>query len=264
MRQSLPLAVAAFLVACGAGRAADTDDKLVHDLVAQFQNPKNSVEVRSTAIRALGALGWPGRTALPDLIKFLEDPDERKAARETVGPYYQAIEALGRLGPVAREAVPALVKAKGVAVPYDQAIDTALENILIPPVGTLYNYLGLLRDNDPSARLMAAKALRTYPAEASLILPALRESAERDPDPDVKRVAAESVTEVTKRELTRLAQLLKDRDENVRMLAAKALGRMGPSAAAALPALHEAAKDADADVGCVAKNAIAAIQSKKP
>jgi len=221
------LAAAAFLITCGACRADDKDDKLVSDLVAQFRNPKNSLEVRSTAIRALGALGWPGRTAIPDLIKFLEDPDERRAARETVGPYYQAIEALGRLGPVAREAVPALVKAKGVATPYDQAIDSALENILIPQPGTLLNYLGLLRDNDPSARLMAAKALRTYPAEASQVLPYLRMAADKDPDPDVKRVAAETVTAVTQREVARLEQLLKDRDENVRMLAAKALGTWG-------------------------------------
>ncbi len=235
------LAAAAFLITCGACRADDKDDKLVSDLVAQFRNPKNSLEVRSTAIRALGALGWPGRTAIPDLIKFLEDPDERRAARETVGPYYQAIEALGRLGPVAREAVPALVKAKGVATPYDQAIDSALENILIPQPGTLLNYLGLLRDNDPSARLMAAK----------------------DPDPDVKRVAAETVTAVTQREVARLEQLLKDRDENVRMLAAKALGHMGTAARGAAAALREAAaKDADADVRAVAANALTKVQAR--
>jgi HEAT repeat protein len=266
MRKPLLLTVAALLLACGAGRAADSDDKLVRDLVAEFTNPKNSNEVRSTAIRALAALGWPGKSAIPDLIKFLDNPEERKAARETTGPYYHAIEALGRLGPVAREAVPSLVMAKGIAAAYDQAIDAALENILIPPPGTVFNLLAPLRDNDPSARLMAAKALRTYPVDASLVLPLLRDAAANDPDPDVKRVAAESVEAVTKREVERLAGLLKDKDENVRVLAAKALGRMGLAAKDALPALKEAAEDKDKDVSCVAKNAIEKIQSapRKP
>src|SRR5262249_28349755 len=115
-----------FLVACTAGRAAEPDEKLIKDLVALFENPKNTPEVRSTAIRALGGLGWSGRSALPTLIKFLDNPEERRLAREdigpweNVGPWYYVIEAIGQMGPAAKEAVPSLVKAKGVLAAFDQ------------------------------------------------------------------------------------------------------------------------------------------------
>jgi HEAT repeat protein len=256
------LSLAALFVACAAGRAADTNEKLVRELVALFKDPKNRPEVRSTAIRALGTLGWSGRTALPDLIKVLEDPEERKAAAASLGPYYQAIVAVGQMGTGATEAAPALVKAKGIAPAYDQAIDVALGNILQQPGGGVYSLIGALGDNDPSVRLMAAKALRRYPPDVAPVLPALREAAAKDPDLDVRRVAGESVRLVTQDEVTRLAQLLNDKDENVRLLAAKALGRMGLSAAAAAPALKEAAaKDSDPDVRAVAKNALAKVLS---
>ncbi len=264
MWKSFLLSAAVLIGACAAGRAADTSDKLVRDLLAVFNDPKNTPEVRATAIRALGALGWPGRDAVPDLIKFLGDPEERKAAKDTLGPYYQAIEALGRLGPTARAAVPALVKAKGIAAPYDQAIDGALENILLPSPATLFALLGSLRDNDPSVRLLAAKAVRNYSVDYAIVAPLLRESAAKDPDPDVKRVAKESLDLLTQAEVKRLVQLLKeDRDENVRVLAAKALGNMKADADSAVPALKEAvAKDTDPDVKCVAKNAIEMITAK--
>jgi HEAT repeat protein len=107
---------------------------------------------------------------------------------------------------------------------------------------------------------MAARALRTFPAESALVLPVLREAV-KDPDPDVRRVAEESVKQVTKHEVERLTALLKDRNEDVRVLAAKAIGRMGAAAADALPALKKAAEeDADADVRSVANNAMQKIK----
>jgi HEAT repeat protein len=261
MRKLFLVSVTALLVTCGTGRADDTDDKLIQDLLVLLKNRKNSDDVRTTAVRALGALGWPGRAAVPDLIKFLNDAEERKAAADSVGPYLQVIESLGRLGHAARDAAPALVKAKGIAAPYDQAINQSLESILVPPAGTVYSLLASLRDYDPNVRLLAARALRAYPAEANAVLPALRESVARDPDPDVKRVAADSIQLVVSQEVARLVGLLKDRDDNVRVLAAKALGKMGSPAREAVPALQEAAaKDPDPDVQCVAKDAIRLIQ----
>jgi HEAT repeat protein len=264
MWKSFFLSAVVLVGACAVGRSAEPGDKLVSDLVAVLQNPKNTPEVRTTAIRALGALGWPGRTAVPDLVKFLNDPVERKAARETLGPYLQVIEALGRIGAGAREAVPTLVKAKGIAGTYDQAIDGALENILVPSPATVYALLSSLRDNDPAVRLLAAKTVATFPAEYAIVASLLRESVAKDPDADVKRVARESLELITQAEVKRLVQLLKeDRDENVRVLAAKALGQMKGDAKTAVEALKEAAeKDKDPDVKCVAKNAIEKITAK--
>jgi HEAT repeat protein len=266
MWKSLLLSALVLSPADSAGLAADPGDKQVRDLVAVFQNPKNSSDVRTTAVRALGALGWPTRDDVPDLIKFLDDPEERKEARESIGPYLAVIEAVGRLGPVARTAVPTLVKAKGIAAPYDQAIDAALESILLPAPGTVYSLLGSLRDNDPAVRLLAARTLRNYPVEYVVVAPVLRESAAKDPDADVRRVVGETLKVLTKAEVDRLVALLKDPDANVRVLAAKALGHMGADAKDALPALKGARDNPkeDADVRAVAGNAIKKIDEAKP
>jgi len=269
MYKPLFLAAAALLVACLPLRAAESDEQLVQKLVVILKDHTNKPGVRATALRSLAALGWTGRTALPDLIKLLDDADERKVARDTVGawdtmgPYYYAIEAIGQMGTGAREAVPALIRAKGAVPAFEQTIDTALRNLLQSSDPNVFSLLVALRDNDPAVRLAAAKALRRYPADLAVVEPALREAAKGDPDPDVRKVAAESAQEVVKAEVARLARLLKESDENVRLLAAKALGRMGPAARDAVPALKEAAaKDADSDVRCVAEGALKKIQGK--
>ena len=60
-------------------------------------------------------------------------------------------------------------------------------------------------------------------------------------------------------EVTKLVKQLRDKDEFVRLKAAKALGKLGADAKDALPALNEALKDDDADVRSVAKQALASI-----
>jgi HEAT repeat protein len=267
MWKPIILTCGALLLACTAGQAAESDEKLVRDLVELFENPKNKPEVRATAIRALGGLGWSGHSALPNLIKFLDNPEERRLALDplgswdTMGPWYYVIQALGQMGPAAKEAVPSLVKAKGMLAAFDQDIDDALKNILQQPetIGLLIG----LRSADPSVRLFAARALRTSTGDYAAVHPALLVTANTDPDQDVKRVAKESADQVAKAEATRLAQLLNDRDENVRLLAAKALGKMGPLAASAVPALDKViAKDADSDVQAVARSARKKITGK--
>jgi hypothetical protein len=256
------VAVAAILVACAAGRAADTDDKLVADLIAQFKDPKVRPEVRSTAIRALAGLGYPSRAAIPDLIKLLDDPQEKKAARDALGPYYQAIIALGRIGAPARDAVPSLVKAKGMAAVYDQAIDTALESILLPPPGTEAAVLAALKDFDPSIRAGAARALANYASDAAKVLPPLRDAA-KDPDPEVSRAAKDAIDQITQVEVYRLAQALRDRDVNVRLLAAKTLKNYGAESAPALAVLNEAARDRDPDVSRVAQETAQLVSAEE-
>jgi len=267
MRRPLLLACAALLLACTGGRAAAADEKLVADLVKLLNDRKNKPEVRSTAIHALGALGWSGISALDDLLRILDDPEERRLARETLGPWdtmgpwYYAIEAIGQMGPGAQRAVPSLVKAKGVIPPFDPAIDDALRNLLhLPDVTGL---LGGLRSADPGVRLFAARTLRTVSGDYAAVYPALIQAAKTDPDSDVRGVAAESAALVAKGEAARLARLLKDSDENVRLLAAKALGKMGILAADAVPALNEViAKDTDPDVKAVAQSAKKKITGK--
>jgi HEAT repeat protein len=267
MWKPIILTCGALLIACTAGHAAESDEKLVRDLVELFKDPRNKPEIRSTAIKALGGLGWAGHAALPDLIKFLDSPEERRLALDplgswdTMGPWYYVIQALGQMGPAAKEAVPSLVKAKGMLAAFDQEIDNALRNILQQPetIGLLIG----LRSADPSVRLFAARALRTSAGDYAAVHPALLVTANTDPDADVKHVAKESADQVAKTEATRLAQLLKDKDENVRLLAAKALGKMGPLAVSAVPELDKTiAEDTDSDVKAVARSARKKITGK--
>jgi HEAT repeat protein len=60
-------------------------------------------------------------------------------------------------------------------------------------------------------------------------------------------------------EVIKLVKQLRDKDEFVRLKAAKALGKLGADAKDALPALTDALKDEDADVRAVAKQAVATI-----
>lgn len=59
--------------------------------------------VRRQAVQALAALGADAKTAVPSLIRAMDDTDD--AVREG------AMAALGRIGPAAEEAVPALLRA---------------------------------------------------------------------------------------------------------------------------------------------------------
>jgi HEAT repeat protein len=262
MWKSFVLSTLVLFGACAAGRAQPAD-RLVRDLVGVFEDAKYPPETRATALRALGALGWPARDDLPPLIKFLDDPDERKSARDTLGPYIVVIEAIGRLGPAARLAVPTLVRAKGIAAPYDQAIERSLESILVPTPGTAYALLTSLGDHDPTVRLLAVKTLPTYPVDYVVVAPLLRELAAKDADADVRGVARETLVLLTKAEVDHLVLLLKDPDDTARLLSARALGRMGADAAGAAKALQATADgDKDADVRAVARNALQKIAAK--
>src|SRR5262249_29606383 len=60
-----------------------------------------------------------------------------------------------------------------------------------------------------------------------------------------------------------LIRALKDKDEAVRLKAAKGLGRMGEEAKGAIPALTQALKESDEDVRRVAAAALDKIKGKK-
>lgn len=64
-----------------------------------------------------------------------------------------------------------------------------------------------------------------------------------------------------KEEIPTLVKQLKDKDETVRLKAAKTLGKLGVAAKESLPALTDALKDKDEDVRSVAKKSIASIKA---
>jgi len=80
----------------------------------------------------------------------------------------------------------------------------------------------------------------------------------------VQTNAAAALTRIGAPAVPALIELLKHAREVVRMLAAGALGDMGPEARAALPALRKAGEDSSPDVREAAKEAIRNIESAPP
>lgn len=74
--------------------------------------------------------------------------------------------------------------------------------------------------------------------------------------------ASQAAMSQAKADIPELIKQLKDKDEFVRLKAAKSLGKLGADAKDALVPLQEvAAKDADADVRAVAKQAVETINT---
>lgn len=72
-------------------------------------------ELSAAAAEALGKIGPPARTAVPELIALVEGPER--------GPRLAAIDALGRMGPSALFAIPALERAAQTEPRAQQALE---------------------------------------------------------------------------------------------------------------------------------------------
>jgi HEAT repeat protein len=228
-------------------------------------------DFRQGIMRTAYALSRIGPVAVPPLIKALAESDTTLRAG--------AARALGGMGPAAREAVPALIQNLGDS--QDPARDEAIQAIALigPAAGSAL--VAALQDSEARRRAGAAGALAQidppfrdgaraieqaaakeqdasvraalFPALArsgvvpercvALILPAVTD------ENDALRHAALNALLATpalrSAAVPKLAVLLKDANPGVRERAARSLGRVGPGAVAALPALLDAARAAD-------------------
>ena len=199
--------------------------------LAQQLKDKDPI-IRLKAARELAKLGPTGKTALPALKEALKDPDE-----DVVTAVKRAVQAIG-----------------------DEAPD---------PVAALVKQL---KDKDPIVRLKAIRELTKLGAAARDALPTLQE-ASKDSDEDVQASAKRAILAIAAEPVTKpeppspttaLLKQLQDKDPLVRIQAARDLGKLGPMAKDAVPALTEALKDADEDVRSVAKRSLDAIQGTEP
>jgi HEAT repeat protein len=231
--------------------------------------------VRGNAAWALGRIGRPAEPAIPLLIETLQ-------SRGHVSVRRNSAEALGNFGPAAKAAVPRLVTAltdDDMLVRVNAAL--ALWRIERHPKA-VPALVEMLQRGDAAAAYQAAVALGSINvsgtghhapmvgvplgnAEKS-VAPALVE-AFRHPDADVRRVAARSAGQLGPAVLPTLEKPLADRDEDVRSMAVEALGWMGPEAVAPLaralkdkaPAPRRAAARALGRMGLPAKAAESAL-----
>jgi HEAT repeat protein len=174
------------------------------------------------AFRILGPAGAP---AIPSLLKVAKQPGESI-------PRYRAIEALGGIG---QQSLTALLSIATNQIEYDMVRYSAAKNIGrfgIQARPAIPDLLNMLEDSDSNAAAGAAEALGNIPfeqAQISQVVPAL---AKASLQPGFMR----------------------------QQMAILALGKLGPLASQAIPALLTASQEPNSFISITAKNSIAQIQ----
>ncbi len=188
-------------------------------LVRGLRDP--DLAIRLSTIDVLEMFGTAARSAAPDLVTALRDPNRfvRWAAART----------LGKIAPVDPEQV-------------------------VP--GLAY----LLNDQDLDLRLQAANSLGLYGPEARAAVPALTRTVARG-DGEIRRAAMLALAAIgpenSRAAIPAITQQLTHENPQVRQTAAQVLGRFGPAARSAEPALMErAGQDSDVDVRKAASDAL--------
>jgi HEAT repeat protein len=205
--------------------------------------------------------GVDGLRPLPSLAKALEDRDARIRA--------EALQDLGQLGPGARAAEPAVRRrlndpdgfVRVYAAETLARIDPHYEvNLAVLLQG--------LKDDKPGVRRAAADVLGGFGGRAQSAIPAQAAALRHDKDPGVRMAVAQTLGAMapgvtaascsSSEAVAALARALaEDRNECVRLLAAKSLLRFGAEAWGALPALRAALRDEKEDIAVVAADVLA-------
>jgi HEAT repeat protein len=225
-------------------------------------------KVRLATVRSLSEFGPAAKSAVPALVALLKDKD--------AWVRWEADQALEAMGPEAKAAVPLLtellkdgdgqVRASAAhllfvmgseanaVVPALSALltdkDVAVRGAAVFSLGklgptTVPLLTESLHDREAVVRGDAARALGRIGPQAKAVVPVLVELI-KDKDRSVRKSATLALMAIRPAPVAELAGFLNSRDMFIRQAAAKSLGRMGPEAKAAIPALI-AALDKDAE-----------------
>lgn len=211
--------------------------------------------VRRHAVWAMGKLGPLARPALRDLGAALKDADPRAASG--------AAQALGNLGTDGAEAVPLLAEAmRGTNIVLCRLAAKALSQIGPPALSTLIAHL---QHTDPFVRGESALALGWMGPAArsavSFLAQAVRGPRGFDERSAAMKKASDSVFSGAATPPTTAApDEAGTTEDNCRVYAAQALGRIGPAAARALPDLQTAVHCGSSALRAAAEQAVRMIQ----
>jgi HEAT repeat protein len=260
------LVLVAVLAAPGLARADESDDELARQLGRMVRDFRLTTAARSEAAHTLAKLGPRAAAAVPDLVIVFDRlrGNEQELLQEAI------VEALGQIGGAARPALPNLARGVYRSADIDLAIRRNTDLILTAPASVEIDLLvRQLISRDPSTRLRATKALADIGPPARGAIPALQ-VALGDSDGDVRRgaIAALRLIDPNAKPSDQLVKAiavdLRNPDPNLRLVAARILGRMGPAAAAAAPDLDGARSDPDPDVRRAAADAFAHVVIPPP
>ncbi len=242
-------------------------------LLAALNHP--DPRVRAEAANALGSLGADAQPAVAQLTQLLSDPNRTvraKAARALVEagpdavpalvsalkdkksrPY--AAAALTEVRPIPDAAVNALIDNLKEPEPEQRgAVQSALITLGPVAVGPL---IGTLKDK--TRRDSAALTLGRMGKSAEAALPDLMEGL-NDPDATFRISSHQALVHMGPSAVPQLIQALKDPSDRVWYSAVLALGKIGPAAKSAVPALMEAMKSDNKGLRILALNALVRIE----
>jgi hypothetical protein len=205
------------------------------------------------AAEALAAMGKSAKPALPSLLKAIPICNDEQIN----ALIQQSLEKIGK------DAVPSLI----------HALKNKDENVRIVAarslctIGTdarpaLAALTGALADSQSAVAEAAAKALANFGPEAKSAVPALLSASRRS-----VAAAEDTLLKLGKDAVPGLIEALGHRDADERDAAADLLGRIGPSAKAAIPTLTTAVHDSSRQVresAAIALEKIKGADSKAP
>jgi hypothetical protein len=171
----------------------------------------------------------------------------------------EAINALKEIGPESDDVVLALL---AVLKDKDRKVQEAAAEAFssFPPEPTTPVLVKAMKSDDHHTRLSSVILLGRIGPKAKAAIPLLKEAVQDD-DLDVSRHTLQSVTAIAPEEAVAVFILaLGSKHDDVRDGAVVSLGKIGPKAKAAIPALKKALKDSNADVRSHAADALRAVE----
>ena len=225
--------------------------------------------VRRHAAWGLGRLGPLARPALPDLCRALRDSDPRTGSA--------AAQAIGNMGADGADGVAALAEAmRGTNIVLCRLAAKALSQVGSPALATLIAHL---QHTDPFVRGESALGLGWMGATARLAVPFLvkvvrgpgilepADTPDRAlPNPNTPPPLFPTAGDPRRTPITppiTPAPCGNSPDDNCRVYAAQALGRIGPVALEAVDELEAVARTAAEPLRSVARQAIRLIQGQR-
>jgi HEAT repeat protein len=210
------------------------------------------------ALWLLDKIGADAKSAVPEVMTFLDDPEYRD----------DAVNALCAIGPGAKEALPALRRALLDAVSPEPAVcdvsDPTLNRLHQLGPDAVPLLVDLVASGTPKGTAYGIAELGKIGPGAAGVAPRLAEFL-TDEDLELRRLAAVALCRINKdvKALRVLAALLGEPTWHARP-AAEALAEMGPDAREALPALRAALLHKDTIVQSAARQAIRKIEAVNP
>lgn len=226
----------------------------VADLIQALADPEPTV--RKAAAEALGAIGPEAAVADEALAARLDD-----SSPEVV---LAAVRALGAIGDAA-ESGPEVAKllSRPEAEMRGAAIDALVEFQEQREKNTAV-FIQALDDPEWTVRRSAAVALGRIGAPARAAMPKLFGLLSNEVDREAARSAIRQIDDVGPEAVEALVQALEAEDRTVRFFAVYYLGKLGPSAAEALPALRKLDGEDSQRFRKSIQDAIRAIEGRPP